>query len=463
MALGKRGDEQEDLFVTHQQLRAQSHPYYRAMNKILRDAGFDRFAEATCAKFYAKTMGRPSLPPGVYFRCLLVGYFEGIDSERGIAWRAADSLSLRDFLGIPASKATPDHSTLSKARKRIAIEAHQEVFNWALGVLDGAGLIKGKTIGVDATTLEANAAMKSIVRRDDGRSYEEFLTDLAKASGIETPTREDLARIDRKRKKKGSNADWVNPSDPDAKITKMKDGRTHLAHKQEHAVDMDTGAVVAMTLQDATAGDTATLEGTLEAAEKNLDDARKHAGDDSKRTHDPEEVVADKGYHSKAVMLAMAWLGLRSYIAEPRRGGQQWEDQAAEREAVYANRRRKNGERGRRLMRLRGELIERTFAHAFETGGMRRTHLRHHDNIGKRLLIHIAGFNLGLLMRKLFGVGKPRCLQGQGAGVAALWGALVTLLETMAALLRLPARYNPELPTTPRRLPELRGAQAAAA
>src|SRR5665213_2115590 len=167
-------------------------------------------------------------------------------------------------------------------------------------------------------------------------------------------------------------------------------------------------------------GDTATLEGTIEAAEKNLDDARKHAGDDSKRTHDPEEVVADKGYHSKAVMLAMASLGLRSYIAEPRRGGQQWEDQAAEREAVYANRRRKNGERGRRLMRLRGELNERTFAHAFETGGMRRTHLRHHDNIGKRLLIHIAGFNLGLLMRKLFGVGKPRCLQGQGAGVAAL-------------------------------------------
>jgi transposase len=246
----------------------------RRSTRFSRNKGFDKYAEETCAKFYAKRMGRPSLAPGVYFRCLLLGYFEGIDSERGIAWRAADSLSLRDFLGIPASKPTPDHSTISKTRKRIELEAHQSVFTWVLGALDAAGLIKGKTIGVDGTTLEANAAMKSIVRRDDGRSYEEFLTDLAKASGIETPTREDLARVDRKRKKKGSNTDWYNPFDPDAKITKMKDGRTHLAHKEEHAVDMDTGAVVAVTLQGADQGDTSTLEGTLAAAEQNLDDAK---------------------------------------------------------------------------------------------------------------------------------------------------------------------------------------------
>jgi transposase len=435
MALGKRADEQEDLFITHQQLRAQSHPYYEAVNRILAENGFDRYAEATCAKFYAKKMGRPSVAPGVYFRCLLVGFFEGIDSERGIAWRAADSLSLRDFLGIPASKPTPDHSTISKTRKRIALEAHQAVFTWVLGVLDGAGLIKGKTIGVDATTLEANAAMKSIVRRDDGRSYEEFLTNLAKTSGIETPTREDLARVDRKRKKKGSNADWHNPYDPDAKITKMKDGRTHLAHKEEHAVDMDTGAVVAVTLQGADQGDTSTLDGTLSAAEQNLDEAKEHAGEKSKRTHEPEEVVADKGYHSKMVMLALELSGFRSYIAEPQRGRQHWEEQTAERDAVYANRRRKNGCRGRRLIRRRGEVIERTFAHAFETGGMRRTHLRHHDNIAKRLLVHIAGFNLGLLMRKRFGVGKPRCLQGRPA---ALWAAFVALLDLVAAILRLP-------------------------
>ena len=425
MAMGKRGGEQEDLFVTHEQLRAASHPYYKAVNRIFAEKGFDKHAETVCAKFYADHVGRPGLAPGIYFRLLLLGYFEGIDSERGIAWRAADSLSLRDFLGIPASKPTPDHSTISKTRKRIDLEAHQSIFTWVLGVLDGAGLIKGKTIGVDGTTLEANAAMKSIVRRDDGRSYQEFLTDLAKSSGIETPTREDLARLDRKRKKKGSNDDWHNPYDPDAKITKMKDGRTHLAHKQEHAVDMDTGAVVAVTLQGATEGDTSTIEGTLEAAEQNLDDARKNAGDDSKMADEPENVVGDKGYHSKAVILALTLAGWRTYVAEPRRGRQHWEGQQAERDAVYANRARKDGEYGRGLMRLRGELIERSFAHALETGGMRRTHLRHHENIAKRVLIHIAGFNLGLLMRKRFGVGKPRRLQGLAAALLGFLGAIL--------------------------------------
>jgi Transposase and inactivated derivatives len=345
MAMGKRGDEQEDLFVTHQQLRAASHPYYRAVNKVLGDKGFDRYAEGLCAKFYARKVGRPGLAPGVYFRCLLLGYFEGIDSERGIAWRAADSLSLRDFLGVPASKLTPDHSTISRTRRLIDVETHHAVFTWVLGVLDSAGLIKGKTIGVDATTLEANAAMRSIVRRDDGRSYEEFLTDLANASGIATPTREDLARVDRKRKKKGSNKDWFNPYDPDAKITKMKDGRTHLAHKQEHAVDMDTGAVVAVTLQGATEGDTATLEGTLGAAQQNLDEAREKAGDESKRTHEPKEVVADKGYHSKSVMLSLQLAGWRSYVAEPRRGRQRWEDQRQSASRVHESPAQERGPR----------------------------------------------------------------------------------------------------------------------
>ncbi len=436
MAMGKRGGEQEDLFITHHQLRA-GHPFYQAVNRVLAAKGFDQYAEQVCAKFYAETTGRPSLPPGVYFRCLFVGYFEGIESERGIAWRAADSLSLRDFLGIPASKGTPDHSTISKTRKRIDLEAHQAVFNWALAVLDTAGLVRGKTVGVDGTTLEANAAMKSIIRRADGRTYEEFLTDLAKASGIETPTREDLSRLDRKRDKKGSNADWYNPNDPDAKITKMKDGRTHLGHKEEHAVDMDTGAVVAVTVQGATEGDTTTVEGTLDAAEANLAEARGLAGDDSKMVAEPEEVVADKGYHSKAVMLALQLAGWRTYVAEPRRGRQRWEGEGPERDAVYANRRRTRGVRGRTLMRRRGELIERSFAHTLETGGMRRTHVRGHENIAKRLLIHVAGFNLSLLMRQAFGVGKPRCLQGEGGGLGGgLWASILIILRVLATVIR---------------------------
>ena len=360
-----------------------------------------------------------------------MGYFEGIDSERGIAWRLADSLSLRDFLGLPTDKAPPDHSTISRTRRLIDEETHQEIFTWVLGLLSKNDLLKGKTIGVDATTLEANAALRSIVRRDDFRSYQEFLTDLAKASGISTPTREDLARIDRKRKKKGSNEEWVNPHDPDAQISKMKDGSTHLAHKQEHAVDMDSGAVVAMTLHGGVAGDTSTIEKTLDAADENLKKARE-TGDASKTRESGEEAVGDKGYHSKRVMVDLALAGRRSYISEPTRGRQTWEGEAAEREAVYANRRRKNGLRGQCLMRRRGEMLERSFAHVLETGGMRRTHLRFHYNIAKRMLIHVAGFNLGLLMRKRFGVGTPRGLQGR---LAAAIAAFVALLDLIGELL----------------------------
>ena len=383
--------------------------------------------------------GRPGLAPGNYFRSLLVGYFEGIDSERGIAWRLADSLSLRDFLGLPTDKAPPDHSTISRTRRLIDEETHQEIFTWVLGLLSKNDLLKGKTIGVDATTLEANAALRSIVRRDDFRSYQEFLTDLAKASGIATPTREDLARIDRKRQKKGSNKEWVNPHDPDAQISKMKDGSTHLAHKQEHAIDMESGAVVAMTLHGGVAGDTSTIEKTLDAADENLKKAREK-GDRSKTRASGEEAVGDKGYHSKRVMVDLALAGRRSYISEPMRGRQDWEGEEVEREAVYANRRRKKGVRGQRLMRRRGEMLERSFAHVLETGGMRRTHLRFHYNIAKRMLIHVAGFNLGLLMRKRFGVGTPRGLQGR---LAAAIAAFVALIDLIGELLVVPGYPQP--------------------
>jgi transposase len=217
------------------------HPFYEKLNELLRGEHFDAFVEDLCAKFYAQKLGRPSLLPGIYFRALLIGYFEGIEAERGIAWRLADSLALRSFVGIRLTESTPDHSTLSRTRRLIDLETHSQVFAWVLELLAARGLIKGKSIGIDATTLEANAAMRSIVRRDTGESYEQFLTGLAKASGIETPTREDLVRLDRKRKKRTSNKEWTSPIDADARVAKMKDGSTHLAHKAEHAVDMDTG------------------------------------------------------------------------------------------------------------------------------------------------------------------------------------------------------------------------------
>ena len=425
MAMGKRKRaRQSTMWVATADLpTAASHPFYARLNQLLREQGFDDFAESQCAEFYADTIGRPGLAPGIYFRLLLIGYFEGLDSERGIAWRAADSLALRDFLGVGLEMAPPDHSTISRTRRLIDLETHRAIFTWVLQYLATADLVKGKTIGIDATTLEANAALRSIVRRDTGDSYQEFLTTLAQASGIETPTRADLARIDRTRKKKGANKDWAHPHDPDARITKMKDGRTHLAHKAEHAVDLDTGAIVGITVQGADQGDTTTIEVTLPEAVDQLI-AVAAVTDDAVATG--EELVADKGYHSKQKMVELTAFGVRTYISEPDRGPQGWVDQRAERDAVYANRRRIRGARGKRLLRRRGEFLERPNAHLYETGGMRRVHLRDHPNILKRLLVHAGGFNLGLLMRTLTGIGTPRSLQGRAAaalalGIAFLW------------------------------------------
>lgn len=354
-------------------------------------------------------------------RLLLIGYFEGLDAERAIAWRAADSFALREFLRLVLPEAPPDHSTISRTRRLIDLETHEAVFTWMLQRLADAGFVKGKTVGIDATTLEANAALRSIVRRDTGESYHDFLTKLAQASGIETPTRADLARIDRNRKKKGSNDDWTHPHDPEAKITKMKDGRTHLAHKAEHAVDLETGAIVGVTVQDADDSDTTTNIETLIEAVEQVEAVRP----DGKGI---EEVVGDKGYHSNRSLIDLEAVCVRTYISEPDRGRRNWKKNPEARAAMYRNRRRIRGARGLRLLRLRGERLERPFAHLYETGGMRRVHLRGHIHIRKRLLIHAGGFNLGLLMRQLIGVGTLRGLQGR---ISAAIIAFVVLIHAL--------------------------------
>ena len=433
MGKRRRRARQQSMWVPASDLpRSAGHPFYERLNRVLDDAGFDAFVETQCAPFYAEGVGRPSLAPGRYFRLLLLGYFEGLDSERAMAWRAADSLSIRQFLDLELAEAPPDHSTLSRTRRLIDVETHQAVFTWVLQQLADAQLVKGQTIGIDATTLEANAALRSIVRRDTGESYEAFLTRLAEASGVATPTRAELARFDRKRPKKGSNDDWTHPQDPDAKITKMKDGRTHLAHKAEHAVDLATGAVVSVTVQDADDGDTSTMVETLITAAEQLETVRPTGAA-------VRELVADKGYHSNRSLTELADSGVRSYVSEPDRGRRNWKGKAAARDAVYANRRRIRGARGQRLLRHRGERLERPFAHLFETGRMRRTHLRGHPNILKRLLVHVCGFNLGLLMRQLTGVGTPRSLQGRATAVHS---ALIDHLSDLGR--RVPSFWWPD-------------------
>jgi transposase len=415
MAMGTRQNRQrqQELWIAASDVvQTPANAFYDRLNRILDEHRFDWQVERLCRRFYQGPYGRPSLAPGVYFRMLMVGYFEGLDSERGIAWRVADSLSLRKFLGYGLDEQTPDHSTVSRTRRLLWLETHKAVFRWVLKLLIKEGLVQGQTVSIDATTLEASAALKSIVRRDSGQKYDEYLKQLAGAAGIVDPTREQLARFDRKRKKKGSNEEWKHPKDPDARITKMKDGRTHLAHKAEHAVDLSSGAVLAVTVQAANEGDTTTIHRTLAEAQ---------AAALSISDYGIEELVADKGYHSGEVLKQLQQQGVRSYIPEPNRGRRHWQGKQGEQRCVYANRRRVRGRRSKWLQQLRGELTERSFAHLYETGGMRRLHLRGRENILKRIVVHAGSFNLGLVMRKLVGVGKPKRLQGLVAAISVLF------------------------------------------
>lgn len=407
MGMGRKKDreKQQDLWVAASEIvTTPAHAFYERLNTILNAEKFDQRVEAICRKYYKSSSGRPSITPGTYFRMLLLGYFEGIDSERGIAWRAADSFSFRKFLGFDLSEQTPDHTTVSRTGRLYSIETHSAVMKWVLKILRKHGLADGQSVCIDATTLEANASMKSLVRRDTGQTYDDYLRQLAAAEGIENPSKEQLVRLDRKRKKKTSNDDWTNPNDPSARITKMKDGRTKLAYKAEHAVDLASGAVLAVTVQAADRGDTASYAETLAAAQR-----------EATQSHPVgiEEVVMDKGYHSGAVLQDLAARHIRSYVPEPERGKRHWSGKADQQQCVYANRGRVRADRSKRLQKLRGELCERSFAHCYETGGMRRLYLRGEDNVLKRVLVHVAAFNIGLLLRRLSGWGKPRQPQGR--------------------------------------------------
>ena len=441
MAMGREAEVQGDLVVSWAEMpRSPGHAFYDRLQKLLGDAGFDGFVETTCKPFYAPRMGAPSLPPGRYFRMHMIGYFEGIDSERGIAWRCSDSLSLREFLRLASRDKVPDHSWLSRTRSRLPHEVHEEVFGWVLALAAEHGLVKGERIGVDGSTMEANAALRTIVRRENGETYRQMLTRMAQESGVATPTIDDLVRLDRARKgKKLSNEDWTSPTDADAKIARMKDGTTHLAYKPEHAVDLDTGVIVAAPIHAADEGDTTTLKPTLDEAKKNLS-----AMGLASTPEDPCDLVADKGYHSRAVLKDLDDGPWKTRIAEPRasKGYLRWQGDEEARAAVYGNRNRLRSGVGKQAMSKRGEIVERSFAHVLERGGMRRTWLRGRQNVHKRYLVHTAGYNLGLLMRALFGAGTPREAAAiQNAVLFVIQGAdtiafvLVTAFNTEIATL----------------------------
>jgi transposase len=428
VALGKRGaDQQREFWVSAVELpKAPGHPFYMKLNELLAEADFDCWVEGLCEEFYANRKGRPSIPPGVYFRMLLVGYFEGLGSQRGIAWRCSDSLSVRSFLGIPLAESSPEHSSLTRVRKRLPLEVHEEVFRFVLGIAIEKKLLKGKTVAVDASTLEANAAMKSIERKDTGEDYKEYVRGLAEAEGIKDPTDEELRRFDKKRKgKKLSNKEWRSSTDPDSRITKMKDSRTHLAYKAENTVDLDTDMVLSADVYHADRGHSDTVTSSVVHAQKNLLESGSEVS--------IEELVADKGYHKAQTLSDARRLGLRTYIPEPAsRHRRRWTDKpAGHKQAVYANRRRVRGDRSKRLQRKRSEYVERTFAHMCETGDGRRTWLRGLEKVTKRYLIQAAARNLGVILRKLCGMGTPRGLQ---KGLSPVFGQLLAALSAMSGI-----------------------------
>jgi IS5 family transposase len=401
--------------------RSPGHTFYDKLNRLLAEADFDRRCEELCAPYYADEVGRPGIPPGVYFRMLFVGYFEGLDAQRAIAWKCADSLSVRTFLGLDVTDTAPDHSSLTRIRQRLPLEVHLQAFQWVLDVARTKGVLRGKVLAIDATTLEANAAMKSMVRRVSGEKWAAYLKRLAKAEGLENPTDEDLRRFDRKRKDKTvSNAEWMSPVDPDSRIMKMKDGRTHFSYKAEHAVDVESDLVVAAEIY---AGDTADGDSILMTVQSAQDNLTAIGSEQA-----VEDVLGDKGYHRIESIAVLGEVhGVRTYIPERQDGVRHnWQERpAGDKAAFYANRRRVTGHRGRALSRLRSEFSERSFAHTCETGGARRTRLRGTVNVAKRYVVHVAARNLGVIMRALFRVGTPRSLQGRvRALIVALWYAL---------------------------------------
>lgn len=408
MGLGRRRTErQEQFWIAAESIGSgPRHAFYDHLNKVLNAINFDRTLEQACESYYA-TRGRRSIPPGVYFRMLLIGYFEGIDSQRGIAWRCEDSRSLGRFLGYGPDESTPDHSSLTVIRQRLPMEIHDLAFQLVLKAVAGHGLIKGNLLGVDATDLEANAAMKSIVRRDTGDDWREYIRKLyEEETGISDPDDEELRRFDKQRKnKKVSNEEWGSPSDPDARIGKMKDGRTHMKYKAEHAVDLETTAIVAVEIYHGDQSDQSTIQDSVNSARTHL----RESGSDA----EVRKVVADKGYHSAETIRTLAEEeGLLTYIPErEQRSNRKWTNKPDGSEASFRrNRQRVRRRYGRRLQRLRSERVERTFAHVCDTGGCRRSWLRGRANVQKRHMIAAAAYNLGLILRKLLGAGKPKHL-----------------------------------------------------
>jgi len=429
MAIGKRRKHKQlPLWIAHSDLAPRGgHPFYSRLNRLFDDDGFDVWLEQECTPFFSEA-GRPSIPPGVYFRMLFTGYLEGFQSERSIAWHCSDRMSLREFLGYQIHEKTPDHSSFTIWRQRLPLELYTKVFQRILCIVHRHGLVDAYATGVDSTTIEANASMRRLVRKDTGSSYVEYVKTLMHEAGQEPGDAADVARFDRKRTgKKLSNREWQSETDPEARIAKMKNGTTHLAYKAEHAVDLATGVMLGVVVHPADQGDTASIEETLEEVEENL----ASLGDESP---DLLCVVTDKGYHKAELIRKLnADKGITTYIPERQdKQKRRWHgDKEACRE-FHGNRRRTRGDHGKQLSRLRSEIVERSFAMIKRSGNLARMTLRGLENVSKRYLIHAAAYNLGLLMRVIFGNGTPK---GMADALLHLIFGIFTIIASVFVLI----------------------------
>ena len=417
----------QELFVaTSQLVRPASSPFYAKLDETLASFGFADQARLLCAPAYSSNgRGRPGVDPVVYFKMLMVGFFEDIASERGIAERCNDSISLRAFLGYDLTQTTPDHSTLSIIRQRLGLELYNEVFLLILRALDQHGLLKGKNLGIDTSIIEANASLKNLVNRNTTEAYWEFVKRLASESGIDPNDADAVRQFDRKRPKKMSNEQWVNPFDPDAKIGPTKAGATDMIYKPEHTVDLDTGAIVQAEVRLGNEADQKDLSLHLLQAQTNLNAVR----DLPAETMTIESATADKGYHAVEEMKQLQAEGIRTVISDPVKNRNLDKLSKEDAAAVRKAKRSSGSESGKELLRRRGMHLERSFAHVLDAGGARRTTLRGWENLNKRFKISAAIYNLSQLMRKLFGIGTPKQL-------AAMGKALFCLLEAFFAQIR---------------------------
>ena len=443
-------EDQQEFWVERRKLpKLSASTFYVKLEETLQDIEFAAGVREICRPLYAdcEKGGRPGIDPAVYFKMLMIGFFENLPSERSIASRCADSLSLRAFLGYGWDESTPDHSSLSVIRSRLGLEIFQQALELVLIGLYEYGLLKGRHLGIDSSIIEANASLRELQHRNTEEAYWEYVKRLAAAAGIDPDDTKAVRRFDKKRPgRKTSNKDWVNPHDPEAKVGRTKDGACDMVYKPEHVSDLKSGAIMRAEVRSGDAGDTVELsDRVLEACE-----VLGRVCDDPEQSRTGRSVTADEGYFEVEEVCLLQSERLRTIIGDPHAPKRNRERQCSETRATLRRAKQAvTSKSGKALLRKRGEFIERSFCHVLDQGGMRRATLRGCVNLTMRLVGAALAFDLSLLMRHLYGVGTPKQWEARPKGaflastnwLARLYSAIWRRIAKQSRLLMISWRY----------------------